>query len=338
LTPTHITHPEEYPQEGHTDTIYLHSSNNNMFFPLARRLQTTLLRKAASASSAVSVSSVRPLATAAAASSSNEADNRQVVTFLRLNNLQDNPGAIKQKRRIGRGVGSGRGKTSTRGHKGQKARSGGNVHPSFEGGQTKFYKLLPKRGFNNARHAAEMLPINLGTLQMYIDMGRIDPNKPITMRELMEAGLFKANAVQNGVKLLSNGKERLTSPVTISISRASAQAIDALEAIGGQVTTVHYNRLALRQLLRPQKFADAPVKLARPPPKWQSYYSSWSKRGYLNPAVQMRAWLSRGDSKRPELQSQFDEIMAALGNKSDADVASDNDESSSDTASKDKKP
>jgi large subunit ribosomal protein L15 len=303
-------------------------------FPLARRLQSTLLRKATAASAsapqqavtAVSASSVRPLSTAP---SSNEAENRQVVTFLRLNNLQDNPGATKQKRRIGRGVGSGRGKTSTRGHKGQKARSGGNVHPSFEGGQTKFYKLLPKRGFNNARHAAEMLPINLGTIQMYIDMGRIDPNKVITMRELMEAGLFKANAVQNGVKLLSNGKEHLTSPIQIDISRASAQAIDALEAIGGQVTTVHYNRLALRQLLRPQKFVDAPVKLARPPPKWQSYYSSWSKRGYLNPAVQMREWLSRSGTKGPELQDKFEEIMAALGNKSDAD------ESSSD---KEKKP
>lgn len=311
-----------------------------MFSPLARRLQTTFLRKVASASAApqaVSVSSVlRPLSTAAELSSK-EADttNRQVVTFLRLNNLHDNPGAIKQKRRIGRGVGSGRGKTSTRGHKGQKARSGGNVHPSFEGGQTKFYKLLPKRGFNNARHAAEMLPINLGTVQMYIDMGRIDPNKVITMRELMEAGLFKANAVQNGVKLLSNGKEHLTSPVKISISRASAQAIDALEEIGGQVTTVHYNRLALRQLLRPQKFVDAPVKLARPPPKWQSYYSSWNKRGYLNPAVQMREWLNNSSNmKGPELQDKFEEIMAALGKKSDADAGTDNDESSS----SDKKP
>jgi large subunit ribosomal protein L15 len=185
-----------------------------------------------------------------------------------------------------------------------------------------------------------MLPINLGTIQMYIDMGRIDPNKVITMRELMEAGLFKANAVQNGVKLLSNGREHLTSPIQIDISRASAQAIDALEAIGGQVTTVHYNRLALRQLLRPQKFVDAPVKLARPPPKWQSYYSSWSKRGYLNPAVQMREWLSRsGSPKRPELEDKFEEIMAALGNKNDADA----DESSSsgnvgESKGEDKKP
>jgi large subunit ribosomal protein L15 len=311
-----------------------------MFSPLARRLQTTLLRKVAVTPSPQAVSAVvRPLSTAAAASKSNE-DNRQVVTFLRLNNLQDNPGAIKQRRRVGRGVGSGRGKTSTRGHKGQKARSGGNVHPSFEGGQTKFYKLLPKRGFNNARHAAEMLPINLGTLQTYIDMGRIDPNKVITMRELLQAGLFKANAVKNGVKLLSNGKEHLTSPVRIDISRASAGAIEALEAIGGQVTTVHYNRLALRQLLRPQKFADAPVKLARPPPKWQSYYSSWSKRGYLNPAVQMREWLRTTSSdKRPELQSQFEEIMAGL---EIGDDAADNEEVSSDNASeskgKDKKP
>jgi large subunit ribosomal protein L15 len=154
----------------------------------------------------------------------------------------------------------------------------------------------------------------------------------------LEAGLFKANAVKNGVKLLSNGKEHLTSPVRINISRASAGAIEALEAIGGQVTTVHYNRLALRQLLRPQKFADAPVKLARPPPKWQSYYSSWSKRGYLNPAVQMREWLRTTSSdKRPELQSQFEEIMAGL-EKGDADTDEVSSDNASESKGKDKKP
>jgi large subunit ribosomal protein L15 len=266
-----------------------------MFLPLARRLQTTLLQR---------VSVTATLSTVAAPAAS---EKRQQVTFLRLNNLQDNAGAIKQKRRVGRGVGSGRGKTSTRGHKGQKARSGGNVHPSFEGGQTKFYKLLPKRGFNNTRHEAEMVPINLGTLQTYIDMGRIDATGIITARELMQAGLFKANAVKNGVKLLSAGKERLTSPVRIQCSRASAQAIEAMEDIGGQVTTVHYNRIGLRQLLRPEKFEHA-IKLARPPPKWQAYYSDWNKRGYLNPAVQMRDWLA---DQSAEVQSKFDAVMTA---------------------------
>ncbi|KAI2496564.1 Pfam Ribosomal L18e [Fragilaria crotonensis] len=130
---------------------------------------------------------------------------REVVTFMRLNNLADNPGAIKKARRVGRGIGSSKGKTCGRGHKGQKARSGGNIHPSFEGGQTKFYRLLPKRGFTNS-NATPMVGVNLGTLQDYVDMGRIDPKKqPLTMKDLVEAGITKHNSIEHGVKLLARG-------------------------------------------------------------------------------------------------------------------------------------
>jgi hypothetical protein len=106
-----------------------------------------------------------------------------------------------------------------------------------------------------------------------------------------------------------------------------------VEAIGGEVTSVHYNRLALRQLLRPQKFEGANVKLARPPPKMQPYYTSWNKRGYLNPAVQMREWLR---TSKPELQDKFEEIMAVHTNSDDGEESSDNQDESNDTEDKNK--
>ena len=229
---------------------------------------------------------------------------QQVVEFLRLNNLHDNPGAVKKKRRVGRGIGSSKGKTSGRGHKGQKARSGGSIPPTFEGGQTKFYKLLPKRGMNNARHESPMLPLNLETLQNYIDMGRIDASRQITLRELQLSGLFKANAVKHGVKLLADGKNQLRQPLDLCISRASESAIDAVEQAGGRVKTVHYNRLALRVLLRPHRYENKYIRQARPPPKWQPYYTNWKTRGYLHPAVQLREFLMNN----PELESRFEEI------------------------------
>ena len=251
----------------------------------------------------------RSLSSAApAASRTASIDQQQVVTFLRLNNLQDNPGAVKKKRRIGRGIGSSKGKTSGRGHKGQKARSGGSIHPTFEGGQTKFYKLLPKRGFNNKVHEAKMLPLNLETVQMYVDMGRLDPDREITLRDLQLAGLFKANAIKHGVKLL--GKGEIKQPLDLHVSRASESAIQAVEAAGGRVKSVHYNKLALRAMLRPEKFI-VPPKFARPPPKWQPYYTGWKNRGYLNPVVQMKSWFTKkGDS---ELEGKFESILAKNG-------------------------
>lgn len=217
-----------------------------------------------------------------------------MVTFLGLNNISDNPGAIKKKRRVGRGIGSSKGKTSGRGHKGQKARAGRGVHPTFEGGQTKLYKRLPKRGFNNKVHAEPMVPINVGTLQDYVDMGRLVPPKvddydapALTMKDLVDAGITKTSAIKHGMKLLGDGANRVRTPLRIEISRASTSAIEAIENVGGEVTTVHYNRLALRALLRPQKFDILP-KRAMPPPRLMTYYTSWKNRGYLSPEVQLR--------------------------------------------------
>jgi large subunit ribosomal protein L15 len=240
---------------------------------------------------------------ASSATSQQPQHEQEVIQFLRLNNLQDNPGAVKKKRRVGRGIGSSKGKTSGRGHKGQKARSGGSIPLTFEGGQTKLYKLLPKRGMKNKVHEAPMVPLNLETLQNYVEMGRIDATRRITLLDLQMAGLFKSNAVKHGVKLLADGKEHLKQPLDLLVSRASEAAIDAVEQAGGLVTTTHYNRLALRVLLRPHRYQDKFIRQARPPPKWQPYYTNWKKRGYLHPAVQLREFLQ----SRPELESRFEE-------------------------------
>lgn len=208
-----------------------------------------------------------------------------------------------QKKRVGRGIGSGRGKTSGKGHKGQKARAGGSIPLGFEGGQTKFYKLLPKRGFTNKRHKTDMLAVNLGTIQDFIDMGRLSPDSGVlTLKDFCDAGICTISSVKSGVKLLGKGKERLTTPkLQIEISRVSEEAIRAVENLGGEVTTVHYNRLALRALLKPNKFEKVP-KFARPPPKWQAYYTNWDRnRGYLSVQAQMRNFLKG----RPDLEELF---------------------------------
>jgi large subunit ribosomal protein L15 len=208
---------------------------------------------------------------------------------------------IIQKRRIGRGIGSSKGKTAGRGHKGQKARSGGSIPLGFEGGQTKFYKLLPKRGFTNKNHKSNMLPLNIGTLQDYVDMGRLQTDRVLTLKDLCDAGICTPSSIKHGVKLLGKGKDRLTTPIQLEISRASQEAIEAIEQVGGEITTVHYNRLALRALLKPDKFLQLP-KFARPPPKWQPYYTNWERnRGYLSVQAQMRNLLK----EKPELEEAF---------------------------------
>ena len=140
-------------------------------------------------------------------------------------------------------------------------------------------------------HEMPMLPINLGILQDYVDMGRLSvpgPNDPpLTMKDFVVAGIATESSIKQGMKLLAKGKERLRSPLRIEISRASASAIEALEAVGGEVTAVHYNKLALRALLKPHKF-DVLPRRARPPPKLVPYYASYENRGYLSLEVQLK--------------------------------------------------
>ena len=109
---------------------------------------------------------------------------------MRLNELSDNVNATKARKRVGRGIGSGTGKTSTRGHKGQKSRSGGNVQVGFEGGQMPLYRRLPKRGFSNP-FSKNFAIINVGAIQAAVDKGTIDPKSVVTADVLLAFGLVK---------------------------------------------------------------------------------------------------------------------------------------------------
>ncbi len=148
---------------------------------------------------------------------------------MRLNELRDRPGARKPRKRLGRGIGSGLGKTAGRGHKGQKARSGG-AKRTFEGGQMPVYRRLPKRGFKNPFRPV-YAELNLDRLQAAIDRGRIDPSQPIDGAKLVAAGVIRR--LHDGVRLLGRGE--LKQPVTIEVVGASAKAIAAVEQAGGRV-------------------------------------------------------------------------------------------------------
>lgn len=150
---------------------------------------------------------------------------------MRLNDLRDNPGARTARKRVGRGIGSGLGKTSGKGHKGQKARSGGGTRPGFEGGQMPLYRRLPKRGFKNPRRKVFVV-VNVGTLQKAIDNGRIDPSRTLDEDALRAAGLFKRS--RDGVRLLAGGK--ISHKLLLRVSGASEAAIKAVEEAGGAVT------------------------------------------------------------------------------------------------------
>ena len=151
---------------------------------------------------------------------------------MNLNELRDNVGSRLKSKRLGRGIGSGKGKTSGKGVKGQKAREGVALN-GFEGGQLPIYRRLPKRGFKNI-FRKEYAPVNLGALTRAIEIGRIDATLPITEATLAAAGLVRGSKVV-GVRLLANGE--IGRAVTITVSGASATAIAAVAAAGGSVTT-----------------------------------------------------------------------------------------------------
>jgi large subunit ribosomal protein L15 len=151
---------------------------------------------------------------------------------MKLNELRDNAGAHLKSKRLGRGIGSGKGKTSGKGVKGQKAREGVALN-GFEGGQLPIYRRLPKRGFVNI-FRKEYAPLNLGALAKAIEAGKLDAAQPITEEMLGAAGLVRTGKVA-GVRLLGMGE--LTRAITITVSVASATAIAAVEKAGGSVTT-----------------------------------------------------------------------------------------------------
>lgn len=150
---------------------------------------------------------------------------------MKLNELNDNPGARKARMRIGRGIGSGKGKTGGRGVKGQKSRSGVAIK-GFEGGQMPLYRRLPKRGFTNLFRKTYAV-VNLGRLQSAIDAGKLDTGSTIDTDALEKAGLVGKRL--DGVRILAKGE--LKTKVSLSVHSASAKAVAAVEAVGGTVTT-----------------------------------------------------------------------------------------------------
>jgi large subunit ribosomal protein L15 len=150
----------------------------------------------------------------------------------KLNEIRDNEGSSKNRMRVGRGPGSGKGKTGGRGVKGQKARSGVAL-AGFEGGQMPLHMRLPKRGFNNI-FRKDFAEVNLWRIAQAIEAKKLDPKKPIDAEALVAAGVVRR--VKDGVRLLGSGE--LKTKVELSVHSASASARKAIEAAGGKLTTV----------------------------------------------------------------------------------------------------
>lgn len=146
---------------------------------------------------------------------------------MKLHELQPAPGARHERKRLGRGIGSGTGKTAGKGHKGQKARSGGGKRPGFEGGQNPLYRRLPKRGFTNI-HRKEYAVVNLNKLNRFADGTEVTPET------LIESGLVKNP--KDGIKILGNGE--ITVKLTVKANKFSQSAVEKIEAAGGKTEVI----------------------------------------------------------------------------------------------------
>ena len=146
---------------------------------------------------------------------------------MKLHELRDNPGATKPKKRVGRGPGSGTGKMGGRGIKGQKSRSGVAIN-GYEGGQMPLYQRLPKRGFNKPNRKSFAV-INLGLIQKFIDLGKLDAGSAITEDALIASGAVRRKL--DGVRVLAKGE--ITSKVDLTVTGASKSAVEAVEKAGG---------------------------------------------------------------------------------------------------------
>ena len=151
---------------------------------------------------------------------------------MKLNDIRDNEGAVKERMRVGRGIGSGKGKQAGRGGKGQTARSGVAIK-GFEGGQMPLHRRLPKRGFNKPNRL-EFNEVNLGRIQEAVAAGKLDQGTPITVDVLVAAGLV--SKPRDGVRILGVGE--LTTKLTFQVAGASKSALEAIERAGGSVTIV----------------------------------------------------------------------------------------------------
>ena len=151
---------------------------------------------------------------------------------MKLDEIRDNPGARKKRMRVGRGIGSGKGKTAGRGVKGQKARTGVAIK-GFEGGQMPLHRRLPKRGFHNI-FRLDYNEVSLAKIQAAVDAGRLDAGQPVTEAALVTAGVLRR--AKDGVRVLGTGE--LSAKVTLEVAYATKSAVAAVEKAGGSVTVL----------------------------------------------------------------------------------------------------
>ncbi|NQU60010.1 MAG: 50S ribosomal protein L15 [Rhodospirillales bacterium] len=188
---------------------------------------------------------------------------------MRLNEISDRPGAHRPKKRVGRGIGSGKGKTAGTGHKGQKSRSGVSLL-GFEGGQMPLYRRLPKRGFKNP-FSKDYAELTTGNLEKAVTSGKIDAKKPITEEALLAGGVVKKN--KDGVRLLAKGE--LKTKFTLELTGATKGAIATVEKAGGSISLIPQKpKPEGKGKARHRKFKEgaekAPVKKAEPEAKEES--------------------------------------------------------------------
>ncbi len=173
---------------------------------------------------------------------------------MRLNEISDNAGARKERKRVGRGIGSGIGKTAGRGVKGQKSRSGVAIK-GFEGGQMPLHRRLPKRGFNNI-FAKKYNAVNIGRVQQAIDDGKLDGKAAVTVETLRDAGIV--TKLRDGVRLLGRGD--ITAKLSFEVAGASKTAIEAVEKAGGSVTVLPGKKPPLKTGKRTERRETARAK------------------------------------------------------------------------------
>lgn len=149
---------------------------------------------------------------------------------MKLNELRDNDGAARKKKRVARGPGSGKGKTAGRGIKGQKSRSGVALN-GYEGGQMPLYRRLPKRGFTKPNRK-EYAVVNLGLIQKFVDAGKLDASQPIDEAAIVAAGVTSHK--RDGIRVLAKGE--ITAKLALTVSGASKSAVEAIEKAGGSIT------------------------------------------------------------------------------------------------------
>jgi large subunit ribosomal protein L15 len=159
---------------------------------------------------------------------------------MNLNEIRDNNNATKEKKRIGRGIGSGTGKTSGKGHKGQKARSGVSIK-GFEGGQMPIHRRLPKRGFTNINRIPYIV-LNFNRIENLINDKKIDPNKIINPQTFLDLGIIKS--LKSKIKLLAKGE--IKTKINIEVDAASTSAKNFVEKIGGSISIIENKKLAVK--------------------------------------------------------------------------------------------